>query len=260
MEQRFQLGALETPEDDPGLTLAGGTVYAVAPGGARTAVGGGSGAEFPPEWTVGDDGSLEIAPSGPTSTPLVLRGSASGSTLFGITDETGDVQMLRFDSDSMLTVSDENGYGGQFGASALGGTYIFPPPELTDPVLKVFDTDGNTAFAVEADGAVEINGAAISGNIFHVIAPNFNELLFDSDGNFTGPFFEFSGDGSSNFIIGDDTKIGHSISNFSIRTGFDAGESTLGFFGEPAQHQPTGVAVSAPGIHAALVTLGLITA
>jgi len=35
---------------------------------------------------------------------------------------------------------------------------------------------------------------------------------------------------------------------------------TLGFFGETPVAQPTGVAVDAAGIHAALVTLGLITA
>lgn len=43
LEQRFALLNLEEPTDEPGLTLAGGTVYTVAPGGARTAVGGAGG-------------------------------------------------------------------------------------------------------------------------------------------------------------------------------------------------------------------------
>ncbi len=40
----------------------------------------------------------------------------------------------------------------------------------------------------------------------------------------------------------------------------DAGTDTLGFYGHAATAQQTGVAVSAAGIHAALVALGLITA
>ncbi len=39
-----------------------------------------------------------------------------------------------------------------------------------------------------------------------------------------------------------------------------AGSATLGFFGTAAVAKPTGVAVTAAGIHAALVTLGLIAA
>jgi len=43
------------------------------------------------------------------------------------------------------------------------------------------------------------------------------------------------------------------------KIGKDA-NSTLGFYGATPTAQLTGVAVSAAGIHAALVTLGLITA
>ena len=39
-----------------------------------------------------------------------------------------------------------------------------------------------------------------------------------------------------------------------------AGSQKMGFYGQTPAVQPTGVAVSAAGIHAALVTLGLITA
>ena len=40
----------------------------------------------------------------------------------------------------------------------------------------------------------------------------------------------------------------------------NAGSDTLGFYGHAATAQQTGVAVTAAGIHAALVALGLITA
>lgn len=40
----------------------------------------------------------------------------------------------------------------------------------------------------------------------------------------------------------------------------NAGSDTIGFYGQAATAQQTGVAVTAAGIHAALVALGLITA
>jgi hypothetical protein len=40
----------------------------------------------------------------------------------------------------------------------------------------------------------------------------------------------------------------------------DAGADTIGFYGHAPTAQQTGVAVTAAGIHAALVALGLITA
>jgi len=46
----------------------------------------------------------------------------------------------------------------------------------------------------------------------------------------------------------------------TIETQNASGTLKIGFFNTAAVAQPTGVAVTAPGIHAALVSLGLITA
>lgn len=63
----------------------------------------------------------------------------------------------------------------------------------------------------------------------------------------------------------DDTKPNQLVTEDDLEPGVDVDESSegvalLGFYGADPVAQQTGVAVSAAGIHAALVNLGLITA
>lgn len=61
---------------------------------------------------------------------------------------------------------------------------------------------------------------------------------------------------SRDFAITEDLDVGSPV--FKARAG--SGTGLLGFFGTAPVAKPTGVAVSAAGVHAALVSLGLIGA
>lgn len=168
-------------------------------------------------------------------------------------------------------------------ASALTGTWRFNVEAI--PVATaggggsfptwwtVDSTPGSES--VDFAGAVTIS-PSVSGNSFIIGNGNANRGLSVNIDR-TDPvnpvaFLSLYGTGVINldaddpaFQIGADA--GHSGSLLEV---YDAdfnslvfqttGDTKMGFFGAPPAAQPTGVAVDAAGIHAALVTLGLIAA
>ena len=71
------------------------------------------------------------------------------------------------------------------------------------------------------------------------------------------PGLTFRGDLDTGFYSPGANQVGITCAGAAVLL---AGSATLGFFGTAAVARPTAVAVTAVGIHAALVTLGLITA
>lgn len=121
--RRGQLGSAEVAHD------MGATLTAV-PAGAGT--GGGS---FPPEWTVGEDGSLAINVTGALASPGTFENNGLG---------------LGIDSDGAVAIYPNAGTGG--GATVL---------------LRVYTEDGaESVFEVRANGSVHIkSGTSIVADL-----------------------------------------------------------------------------------------------
>jgi hypothetical protein len=129
-------------------------------------------------------------------------------------------------------------------------------------------------WTVGADGSLIIASTALSSDyadLFNLLVESGGKTVFSSDssGNAHWTFEEdgsnwtFSSTGAD--VPGtvllireyDVTFAGNGVASlFTV----DRENNKLGFFNHAPAAQPTGVAVTAAGIHAALVTLGLITA
>lgn len=147
---------------------------------------------------------------------------------------------------------------GTFAPAAGGGAL---PDPITDPVHVAVDSDvaGLTVTGFNAGSAnvAEFTpGAPFAGNA----------LAIDSIGRLRAPIFGFIGSAAlggsffslpsgQTFNIGNDDT-GATVINITMHLT----DQKLGFFDAPPVVQPTGVPVTAAGIHAALVALGLITA
>jgi hypothetical protein len=106
-------------------------------------------------------------------------------------------------------------------------------------LVAVAPTNGTSAIAAFLDSLTTQNGlfVGLHGNV-----------SCSSDGTAGIPSLSVSGASPGNDA-------------FEVSSGkITLSGSTIGFFGTVPAARPTGVAVSAAGIHAALVTLGLITA
>ena len=154
---------------------------------------------------------------------------------------------------------------------------------IYNPAGSADGTDVNIGVNNFLDAATTISGP--TGLIVeldnHVTLPTARS--FRADGSAGIPAFSFVGDEDSGMYLNADGQIGWSVAgtrrarlttsafyledgiNLSVgtTTGTKIGSGStqkLGFFGTTPAARPTGVAVDAAGIHAALVTLGLITA
>ena len=141
---------------------------------------------------------------------------------------------------------------------------IFP---LIDPYAV--HTDGSRPLTADWDaGAFKITAGDLVASGIDTEAFS----LYDDEDNVTLEWNEYQlYDESINVVLNWGTgEIYEGVStsiNWKDRTLSDEGSNEmlkwyggLGFFGATPVAQPTGVAVSAAGIHAALVSLGLITA
>lgn len=191
------------------------------------------------------------------------------------TTATGAVTISPSADVSPLTITGFNGatsqlieakdFDGNYGISVRndGGVFIDANPDPGNPVLNIaagaaFDdvftigTTGAVTISPSDDAAVALTltpaaGATALGNTMVAFQDDTGSQMgfIGADGTFSmtakaGGLFSFAVLGGGGEIIVNDTG--------------------LGFFGATAAAQPTGVAVNAAGIHAALVTLGLIAA
>jgi len=140
------------------------------------ASGGGGGAEFPPEWTVGADGSLQITPSDePGGASLWVDGVGdSGNALFLRlpADSTGSLIQANVgvatafmaDFDGSVTVGRQLKIGGgdPWFANADGlQVYSGDGQRLVFQIrgggaVQVYDSTESLAFKVDTDGSVHI--------------------------------------------------------------------------------------------------------
>lgn len=140
-------------------------------------------------------------------------------------------------------------------------------PQVNEPLTPTleFGPDSGDGFYASAAGVLRV---AVSGvNHFFWVGTTFNTVtaggpsLVDEAATSTNPGFVFDGD--------PDTGVGHTgpdhlaliagaLDCITIRE--VAGARQVGFYVTAPVSLQTGVAVSAAGVHAALVNLGLITA
>lgn len=167
----------------------------------------------------------------------VLLGAANGA--FG----AGDVRLRR---SGTTTLALDNGANGGVLLVHSGSSQI---KSLSDLVcLQLWrNADSGTNNVLEfcsAAGGIE---SAVS---------KFNRFLF-TDGSVGDPTYSFLADSNTGMWRSAADTIAFSCGG---AIGLRLGPSTMGFFGATPATKPTGVAVTAAGIHAALVTLGLIAA
>jgi hypothetical protein len=175
---------------------------------------------------------------------LFLDNSAGTPTeyarlLWRASDVTDGTEDARLDLSMMMSGTLRNVVSLQTFASGLGNI-----------VLNEFSRDinlrvesNNNANMLFMDGGLDTLtiGSATSLGLFGIDGQSDEvQCLVQGNGTQTSDIFVVEKSGGGNI--------------------FTVGEDKLGFYGTASAAQPTGVAVSAAGIHAALVTLGLITA
>lgn len=134
---------------------------------------------------------------------------------------------------------------------------------LSGETAAVFTKDGSAALYYNNILAFYTEGSSAS---IQGVSTTANLRFYNSSGTRIG-FFQFSDNANAairNEAAGFETiwscvDAGSTARNV-LRLGTASSQAAIGFFGTAPAIRPTGVAVSAAGIHAALVTLGLITA
>ena len=115
---------------------------------------------------------------------------------------------------------------------------------------------GLTAASVGA-GIFKSGNMTIQGNL---TLHSFGVITVPESGPATPQFKDANNNGLFTVMTTND-EVGLSLLGLPLVHGFDnSGTQQLGFFGATPVSKPTGVAVSAAGVHAALVSLGLIAA
>lgn len=143
--------------------------------------------------------------------------------------------------------------GVQFEARAATGQ--------ADPLLDLKDEDGTSFLFVGQDGILQGAG----GNNYFEFNPDGHGSLFLSNPDNGGYLEIVSGSATTSFDLEAKSGQPSGFSVFDVR-GSDGvrairvgGDGKIAFFDAAVTAKPTGVAVTAGGIHAALVTLGLIS-
>ena len=113
---------------------------------------------------------------------------------------------------------------------------------------KSLSIDGDNMFIAMTDYASNYGGYVVIGEGVGSGSAKAELVSFDAAGYHEAGFLE-NASGQSTFVV-----------NYNGVKSFEADSNGLGFFGTTPIAQPTGIAVTAGGIHAALVSLGLITA
>lgn len=170
-------------------------------------------------------------------------------------------------------------------AAAPGGGAL--PDPITDPLnvattdaskvpLKItlpagFDLGAYDAIEIEDSGGLRLLSFDVGGNLGVTANPALGTpaVTLGTDQSIARITLQQGSDASATEVVlqpgaahvarvsvlNTDTSAEHALAS-----GATAGTGTVGFFGHAPVAQPTGVAVDAAGLHAALVTLGLITA
>ena len=119
---------------------------------------------------------------------------------------------------------------------------------LTVSGVSLLNADTTVDGKLIVTGDAEVRGNLAFQNGYTITDSQANSAIITSSGNDYMIQVRNTGTLRFNVGVGGTVEIG------------DAATSLVGFYGHPAIAQQTGVAVTAPGIHAALVALGLITA
>lgn len=150
------------------------------------------------------------------------------------------------------------------------------------PTSKVTMSElGDSIFAMDAEQLITFDSSGTNKKLAQNSTTNGNYVELNSThlGLYcaAGSYVEMQGGGVTNYTAGwfyadDNTaSFGNNDGEFRVNTtesaiSYDGNDRVvvnatgIGFFGATPVAQPTGVAVTAGGIHAALVSLGLITA
>lgn len=233
--------------DDAGNVTAYRQVDPVTP---ISLTGGGGGGDLPDWWTVDStpssekvtfDGQVRIDPSG-SLTALIVEGTDTALIVSG--DPDGD------------------GYGLYANLGIIGSplveAWLTPAQEGANiPALGLGGSDYGRFFEVGPTGAVTISpsaaGTALSVEDFGATNPLL--VIGESSGN------AYMQAPESFYFVGT-SEVG------GVQLGDENGSPVvqvldtqkLGFFNAAPVVKPTGVAATGPGVHAALVSLGLIAA
>ncbi len=117
----------------------------------------------------------------------------------------------------------------------------------TRALIRARNSGGGVHFAADSAGNMEIAqtsaAGVVEGAIFAAVRDGKSGMFFNNT--------EEARTKSGGFVIDDELEIDGALNHDG---------STAGFYGTAPIAQATGVAVTAAGIHAALVNLGLITA
>lgn len=155
-----------------------------------------------------------------------------------------------------LVPASSHGYSSS-GGVLTGGVRVVP----TSPTAQPFDfntQDGNTELYMDSSGDVWFNnyGTNDSPQVTLTDSDGFTVVLNPRLGNslqaHAGPGLDLD----SRQVGGELLKARNSGSTYFLVMN----DGSIGFFGHAPVARPTGVAVTAAAIHAALVSLGLITA
>ena len=166
-------------------------------------------------------------------------------------------------STGILNLASGNVSGGNITLSPKGTTTMTLTSTLATLGVPLTVTEG----AIHASTGSNVTGSFLSTDAtgFHVFGDSVGTVQFDGSGGIIT--LRTGGNGGSitgtaaadavSFDASQNTKI-HGDAELDGALNHDG--STVGFYGTSPTAQQTGVAVSAAAVHAALVTLGLITA
>jgi len=171
---------------------------------------------------------------------------------------------IPFDKGSIVAMSEFDG------VSAYSPTSKVTVSELAD---SVFNMDAEQLITFDSSGTNKklaqnstTNGNYVELNSTHLglycAAGSYVEMQGGGVTNYSAGWF-YADDSSASFGTNDGEVVvggGSSYIGYNGAKGFEVNATGIGFFATTPVAQPTGVAVSAAGIHAALVSLGLITA
>lgn len=180
------------------------------------------GGSLPAQWTVGPEGELTITPDPGGSDDTLKVTAADGAAML----QVAPIDTLN--GNGRLLVSD------------LGTFWI--------------DTNSEIAGAMAENGVFTLGGTTqVPGKLLWT-GEKLQVTLSESG------FFQISGHNDAEIFRIEDFNHYCEFKKSSGAKLLVLSDDGLGFFGTTAQAKPTGVAVDAAGIHAALVTLGLIAA
>lgn len=200
-------------------------------------------------------GSIGVVASTSASPYLEVEGSATNINFDFATKGTGE---FRFNTNSSAKQFEIVHTASAVNWLRLTGAATGNPPTLSS---QGSDTNIGLNLASKGTGSVNLFGNSAIVAAFTGVSSGVNRINVQNAATAGSPIV--AAQGSDTNVTG--TLLGQGTGGWDLQSGDSASKikfntTGIGFFGTTPAARPTGVAVDAAGIHAALVTLGLITA